>query len=140
MKYKVWVYVMLLMINILLTPLGAAAFKGGPDRFGYSYADSDETSGPSYAWENISFKPSQIGPEEEKEDLENDELSDARDIGFTFEFYGNKYDKLYISSNGFVSFDQGWGNGCCNGYPLPSTKGAFDSIIAGLWDDLNPGG
>lgn len=41
------------------------------------------------------------------------------DIGFNFYFYGNMYDKVNISQNGFISFTS-LANGCCSGMPLPN--------------------
>ena len=52
-----------------------------------------------------------------------------------FNFFGNVYTDIYISSNGFVSFDSGTGSGCCSGQVIPSTAGIQD-FIALFWEDL----
>jgi|LakMenE18May11ns_1017448.scaffolds.fasta_scaffold9946542_2 hypothetical protein len=40
-------------------------------------------------------------------------------IGFDFYYYGNLYDTVNISQNGFISFTS-LANGCCSGMPLPN--------------------
>jgi hypothetical protein len=50
--------------------------------------------------------------------LYDDGVSQAISLGFDFYFYGNLYDSVYISQNGFISFTNN-ANGCCNGQPLP---------------------
>ena len=35
----------------------------------------------------------------------DDKFTSVQEIGFSFEFYGNTYDKLIINSNGFITFD-----------------------------------
>jgi hypothetical protein len=47
-------------------------------------------------------------------------------IGFDFYYYGNLYDKVNISQNGFISFTS-VANGCCSGQPLPN----FSELIPG---------
>jgi hypothetical protein len=70
--------------------------------------------------------------------LEDDELSTALPIGFSFGFFENTYTHFYISSNGFLTFDPLAGDGCCSGQQIPD---AFDpnDLIAFAWEDLDPG-
>jgi len=42
-------------------------------------------------------------------------------LPFSFTFYGITYNDVYISTNGFISFDASANHGCCNGYDLPYT-------------------
>lgn len=68
-------------------------------------------------------------------------------IGFDFEFFGATYNSIYISSNGFISFqspDQDAdGNpdeevdGCCRGHQIPLSLYP-NTYIAGYWEDLDP--
>jgi len=58
-------------------------------------------------------------------------------IGFPFEFYGTSYTDFWISSNGFLA-TTGTSNGCCTGQNLPNPT-APNGVIAGWWNDLNPG-
>ena len=56
-------------------------------------------------------------------------------LPFDFRFYGITYNDLWVSSNGFVSFANGyqdWTNGC-----LPDASVPNNAIYA-LWDDLRP--
>lgn len=68
-------------------------------------------------------------------------------IGFDFYYYGNLYDKVNISQNGFISFTS-LANGCCSGMPLPNftelTPGSefyynyynTHNTIFAMWSDL----
>ena len=66
--------------------------------------------------------------------LGDDVLSGAIALPFQFEFYCNKYNQIYISSNGFVTFDGSGGSDLSNDV-IPSTNGNED-VIALMWDDL----
>jgi hypothetical protein len=63
--------------------------------------------------------------------IEFHQLSAAIPIGFSFSFYGADYSELFVSTNGFVSFVPGFGDGCC-GSSIPSTFPP-DGLVAGLW-------
>ena len=98
---------------------------GGPDRFGYTYADSDGGA-CAYAW----FEP---GP-----GATTLLFSDADDgitaipIGFPFPFYGQRYTHLTIDSNGVLHLTEapsGWAN-------RPLDAGGLAPRIAPFWDDL----
>ena len=54
--------------------------------------------------------------------LDDDQVSGALPIGFTFNFYGSNYTDFYISSNGFVTFTGGQDSGCCSGGLLPTSN------------------
>ncbi|MCS6990603.1 MAG: GEVED domain-containing protein [Chitinophagales bacterium] len=58
-------------------------------------------------------------------------------IGFTFNFYGNNYDKFYLSNNGWLSFSPPFNSGCCEGQHLPNST-APNNLIAFAWEDLEP--
>ena len=66
----------------------------------------------------------------------DDVLGGPYAIGFPFTFYGNTFTNLYISTNGFVSFDAGAGSGCCSGQNLPNAT-APNNVIALGWEDYN---
>jgi len=57
-------------------------------------------------------------------------------LPFNFKFYGTDRSSLYISTNGFVSFDaeSGVGQGCCQGQNLPNSQ--FANSIAVGWHSL----
>lgn len=60
-----------------------------------------------------------------------DDVNDIVSIGFDFVFFGNTFNTVNVSSNGFLSFSD-FGNGCCGGelqFGSPNT-------IYALWMDL----
>ncbi|NNF01243.1 MAG: hypothetical protein HKN22_01020, partial [Bacteroidia bacterium] len=57
-------------------------------------------------------------------------------VGFDFRFYCNRYDEVYINSNGFLQFDKN-DNGCCSGQTLPNPAKP-NNVIAFAWEDLDP--
>ncbi len=108
-----------------ITPLGA----GGPDGFGYTWHDSRESGGPSFAWEDVSRAGTLI------ELAGDDVLSAPIPIGFRFPFYGAAYDSFRVGSNGFITFT-GSSGGFSN-TTLPNTGiGVPENLVAAFWDDL----
>ena len=105
--------------------------NGGPDTFGYTYKDSTESGGPIYDWVDISASGTPVY-------LSDDDGDGPFSIGFVFNFYGNDYTRVYVSSNGYLSFNNldltDYGNDC----PLPDVYNPDDGIYL-MWDDLNPG-
>lgn len=69
--------------------------------------------------------------------LGDDQLSAAVPIGFNFSYYSNIYSNVYVSSNGFITFDGAAGSGCCSGQSLPNTS-TPNNVIAANWDDMYP--
>ena len=63
-------------------------------------------------------------------------------IGFSFSFFGNRYDKLDISSNGFVRFGAQANraqSGCCAGSSIPRAENSsLDNMISISWSDWRP--
>ncbi|GAB4296591.1 MAG: hypothetical protein Kow0090_11720 [Myxococcota bacterium] len=68
--------------------------------------------------------------------LSDDDVSGALPIGFTFNYFGVDYTNAYISSNGFIGF-QNTGNGCCSGQNIPNANDP-NNLIALYWEDLHP--
>jgi hypothetical protein len=70
--------------------------------------------------------------------LQDDQVSEAINIGFEFEFYGNKFSQIYIGSNGWISFSS---NQSVN-YLSTSIPSANDYVpknaIFAAWEDWNP--
>ena len=72
-----------------------------------------------------------------------DEVAGADDalvplaLPFPFRFYGRDYDRVNVSTNGFLTFFEGVDDGCCWPQRIPSepTPNAF---VAALWADLLP--
>lgn len=102
--------------------------SGGPDNFGYTWIDSDEQGGPTFAWVDISSigVPVILG---------DDANAGPFDLGFTFSFYDNDFTSIRICSNGFVSFTSTSSSLSNVGIP---TAGEPNNLLAIFWDDLNP--
>lgn len=69
--------------------------------------------------------------------LGDDEVSNFIPLGFNISFYGKSYNKVRISSNGFVTFANSTNHGCCQGQNLPDPAAPND-LVAGWWEDLLP--
>jgi hypothetical protein len=103
---------------------------GGPDLFGYMWSDSTADGGPVYDWIDISRSGQKIT------DMKDDDYTGPLTIGFSFPFYGQKYDQFYISSNGFIGFGPTTDYASHANMPIPGNKTPHN-IIACLWDDLS---
>jgi YVTN family beta-propeller protein len=91
--------------SVLSIAQGQPLGSGGPDAFGYTFKDSNEPDGPIYAWEEIDTTGTQVTNWCGYDDCYGGPVP----IGFGFDYYGNSYDELYVGTNGYVSFGQGYG-------------------------------
>ena len=102
---------------------------GGPDAFGYVFADSDEAGGPAASFQDISGTGTPISFSD------GDEGSASVALPFSFPFYGTDRTTAYVSTNGYISFANAgltvWQNA---GIP---TSGAPNALLAPYWDDLH---
>ncbi len=103
---------------------------GGPDSTGYTWIDSDDPAGPTYQWQDISTSGTRMSTVSGCDDCYQ-----AQPLSFSFPFYGNTFDTLFVSSNGYITF--GTGSSQITNYPLPSTS-APANLIDALHDDLYP--
>ncbi|MDP8205513.1 MAG: carboxypeptidase regulatory-like domain-containing protein [Candidatus Electryonea clarkiae] len=76
--------------------------QGGPDEYGHYYIDSQEENGPTYEWIDISETGTDIT------NMGDDDYQGPFDLPFDFDFYGNEYDEIYICSNGYITFGEGY--------------------------------
>ena len=65
--------------------------------------------------------------------LADDQVSGPINLGFDFIFYGQNFNRAFISSNGVIGF-QGPINGCCSGYNLANPGNRYG--VFGLQTDL----
>ncbi|MCK4560868.1 MAG: Ig-like domain-containing protein, partial [Calditrichia bacterium] len=103
------------------------ADQGGKDNFGYMWTNSDGTVSVDYEWidardgTNLFTVP-----------FNNDTASVV--LPFNFVFYGGSFSKVWVSTNGWISFTQPSGS-----YPgnttIPAGAGP-DSMIAVFWDNI----
>ena len=70
-----------------------------------------------------------------------DDCSTATPIGFSFPFYGETFDTVYVSSNGFLSFvpidDDLSAAPRCIWSKSPSSLSSLPLVVAPFWDDLD---
>ncbi len=103
---------------------------GGPDAFGYRWADSSEPGGPVYQWVDIARPEYAVA-------LSGDEaVSEHVPLGFSFPFYGRRFTQVRLCTNGYLEFGNEGPNFINTG--LPSSKGPRN-LIAVFWDDLHLG-
>jgi subtilisin family serine protease len=103
---------------------------GGPDVFGYSYADSDEPTGPAFGWVDVRAAGTQVNISSD------DQNSGALPIGFAFPFYGKTFTNFRVCTNGWVSFTSALT--AYSNTALPNTGSSVpENLLAVFWDDLN---
>ena len=113
-------------------PAAHALEAGGPDAFGYTWVDSDNPRGPAYDWIDI------VDPAHRLPLTGNDRVLEAVPIGFEFPFYGNRFNSVNVSTNGWLSFTSY--ALAPNNVELPSAaEGVPENLIAPFWDNLDPG-
>ena len=71
--------------------------------------------------------------------LNDDAMSTAKAIGFTFKFFGQNYTNFYICSNGYITFSSGQSTTAVYGSAIPSVASP-NNFIALAWNDLYPQG
>ncbi|NOK63371.1 MAG: hypothetical protein GFH27_549347n74 [Chloroflexi bacterium AL-W] len=102
-----------------------ARYGGGIHNSLYSYRSSNDVGGPTYSFTDISGSGSALG-------LGNSG-SALGDIGFTFDYYGEDYDQVYVSSEGYLTFVD-WDLTDSTNEALPAEDDLFNAIC-GFWDD-----
>jgi PKD repeat protein len=102
---------------------------GGPDAAGYIFRDSSEPDGPTYTWVEMSVTGNELST------LADDGYAGPFPLPWSFSYYGDVYDELWICSNGYLMFDGG--NTSYDNTPIPDGSEP-NNMIALFWDDLNP--
>jgi hypothetical protein len=106
--------------------------SGGPDAFGYAWADSDEPGGPVFDWIEITSPANQLA-------LEGNDRVISVPLPFAFPFYDGSFHSVNVSTNGWLSFTSVAIPGRDN-LRLPSAApGVPENLLAPLWDNLNFG-
>ncbi len=110
----------------------------GPDNYGYFCFDQYDTEYdevPEYSWIEIDTGEGGSGTNTGISDSgENyDDIEDA-DLPFTFRFYGQDYDEIWISSNGWITFRE-TNMSTFRNWHVPGPLGPR-AMIAAFWDDL----
>lgn len=108
-------------------PLCSNAWTGS-DSLGYT-AGNNQSGLTTYSWVNITQTGTKV---QQCINLSNDEGYTCIDIPFYFTFYGVSYDRVYASSNGFLTFQlQGKAS---SETVIPATTHP-NALIAAFWDD-----
>jgi len=102
---------------------------GGPDTFGYTWKDSQESNGPVYNWLTRPASATKLVF------ANNTNSSALLPIGFNFNFYGQLYSQFRVSPDGWVGF--GEDNVTWQNSTIPSAQAPKPALLA-FWDDLNP--
>ncbi len=102
---------------------------GGPDAFGHRFVDSDQPGGPLFEWRDISLSGSPIRSLDG-----DDQISEPIPIGFGFPFYGEEYDAVRVSTDGWLSFTSASPYPVHQPIPCPGTPA---NLIAPFWTDLD---
>lgn len=119
----------LLTIFTLFSAIATFAGSGGPDGYGYTWRDSRDPLGPTYAWFDISVIGTPVTG-----------LADDNIVGpfamSGFQYYWYTPEKFWIGSNGYIIFNKK--NQLASPFPtaMPLTAGAND-YIGPMVSDLN---
>lgn len=106
----------------------------GPDDYGYyAYSSHDDRfkESPEYEWKEIQY----IG-EEISSNTSNTKLTRTIDIPFDFKYYGKIYDKLRVSSDGWIAFGSGSGNTVTYMNTSLPKKDQVSSMAAVFWGNF----
>jgi len=117
---------------------GAVSEPTGPDGYGYYAYDSADylypDQRPVYRWREISTA---FGGPGTRLPLDDDNYATdvTVDLPFTFRFYGQDFDRVRVSDNGWLSFHDSDDSYNFYNWPLPSTHGN-GAVVAPFWDNL----
>ncbi len=119
--------------DTLIYTVGApdSTWVTGPDSYGYFAYDRLDTAYTE--WENISFRD--IQGTGTPLNMGDEDVSQVT-LPFTFKYYGSQFSTVYVSSNGWISFNSTSDAAYVND-PIP-TSGNPTGVIAPLWDDYDP--
>ncbi len=117
---------LLLSLGLLLPALAAS---GGPDSYGYYYADSDATGGIAYS-SSLFDTVVASGTALTTAGGTNDS-SESVTLPFTFSLYGTSYTSLYVCANGYMSPT----STCTSSNTALSSNSQV--MLAPFWDDLD---
>ena len=126
----------LLLILLCMPLFMLSQTSGGPDGYGYTWADSNDPNGPTYSWvdiENINNLVNGLG---------DDNIIGSFSIA-SFRYYWYTVSSLSIGSNGYISFSNP--QNIASPFPVIPTSGGANDFIAPFLSDLtftgtnNPG-
>lgn len=101
---------------------------GGPDAYGYTWTDSNEPNGPTYAWFDITTIGTPVTG------LSDDNIVGPFSFIDGFQFYWYFPTQVWIGSNGYLSFN---GSNIASPFPTIPATAAPNNFIAPFLSDLN---
>ncbi|UCF07702.1 MAG: hypothetical protein JSW28_08680, partial [Thermoplasmata archaeon] len=131
-KVQTLLFVFVLICTAITTMFGTAtADLGGPDIFGYIWIDSNApTPTLPYNWIEINGTGVDSG-------ISGDDNYGSAVLPFDFPYYGDTYNTINISTNGYLDFGNDHTDYTNDDIP---NSGDPNNIIAPFWDDLWDGG
>src|ERR1035437_5970514 len=99
--------------------------SGGPDALGYTWKNSDTIAGPPYNWKDIKIKGTIVNG------LMDDNTVGPYNLGFNFRYYLSDCNKIWIGSNGYISFQNGITLSTPFS-PIPTSDGSNANFVAGM--------
>jgi hypothetical protein len=104
---------------------------GGPDAFGYRWADSDDPVGPAFDWVDISGVGTSIPFSGD------DQNQGPFPLPFPFTYYGTTYTSFRACTNGWITLDATNTQTTFTNVALPNSASTTPpALIAPFWDDL----
>jgi hypothetical protein len=101
---------------------------GGPDTYGYRWADSNDPGGPAYNWVELAGLGTTLT-------ITTDDQVVSVTLPFAFSFYGTSYTTAKISANGNIHFGTTSTSSANVGIPNAAVPNA---MLAVFWDNLSP--
>jgi hypothetical protein len=122
--------------TLVLQAPAARADTGAPDDFGYSWIDSlPPPPQVTFTWEEISGAGTLI--DAWSFNNSDDGWAGPFALGFSFSFYGVEYNEVFVSTNGYLSFGEGYPNiPQVGSIPSPDFP---NNVAMGYGADLFPG-
>lgn len=118
--------------TVTIQNVGNAAYSGtltaNTGLGGFGYQTSNDVGGPVYSWVNTASGTA--GPNGD------DATSGPYTLPFSFPFYGNNYNQVWMCTNGWITFNSTTNN-AFNSPALPDTR--FATLLAVFYDDLITG-
>ncbi len=119
----------------------------GPDNYGYFAFDNTDTEygdfAPTYDW--VEINPDVGGNDFNGTSLnlsdptENDDEGATVDLPFDVQYYGNTFDEISITTNGYAAFGRNADIALARNWTIPSPLGP-NNMLAVYWDELRTTG
>ncbi len=120
-------------------PLGYSLSITNASPVAYRAINSSQPGGPAFTWKDISAIGQDLSGNftalAAPKTAKDEGIAGPVNIGFVFPFFTNSFTQLYVSPNGFVTFNPFSGDTSAN-KSLPNTS-APSNAIAFFWDDLD---